>query len=186
MTLQKQAQQILFFFGIGFLGANLKIGVDVVRFRRHRRERLLTWPRPRPPQHRLGLLLGVVQGLLLAAFVLLRRPPQQVFGLAMMMIYFLAAAPLSGRIACGFYGAGVWSDSGFVAWRNISGVAWRQEGAVTVLLISHVRNMARRLQVPGPLLGEARKLLREKVSSHDLHLSRSGLDLGTRDERDAV
>jgi hypothetical protein len=185
MTLQLVAQQTLFLFGLGFLGANLKVGVDLIRYRRHRNDALLVW-RAAHPYYRLSILLGIVQSLLLASFFLLRWPAQQLFGLGMMVIYFLCATPLSARIARGFYREGVWSDSGFVRWDKISGVSWRQEGAVTLLLISHIRNIAKRLQVPGHLYGEARKVLRDKVREHDLHLTGAGLDLGLRDERDAV
>ena len=184
MTLQLVAQQTLFLFGLGFLGANLKVGVDLLRYRRHKPDALLIWRAARHPYYRLSILLGVVQSLLLASIVLLRWPGQ--FGLGMMAIYFLCATPLSARIARGFYRDGVWSDSGFVRWEKISGVAWRQEGPVTLLLISHIRNIAKRLHVPGHLYGEARKVLREKVKEHDLHLSGAGLDLGLRDERDSV
>jgi hypothetical protein len=186
VTLQLLAQQTLFLFGVGFLGANIKVGADLLRYRRHRRDALLIWPRARYPYQRLGVLIGIMQGMLLCAFLLLRRPGAQLFGLGMMFIYFVCAAPLSARIARGFYRDGVWSDSGFVRWEHISGVAWRQEGSVTLLLISHIRNIAKRLQVPGHLYGQARKLLRDKVKAHDLHLAGSGLDLGSRDERDAV
>ena len=186
MTLQLLAQQTLFLFGLGFLGANLKVGVDLLRYRRQRSAALLIWPSVRHPYYRLSLLLGVVQSLLLASFLLLRRPGPQLFGLGMMVLYFLCATPLSTRIARGFYRDGIWSDSGFVRWDKISGVAWRQEGPITLLLISHIRNIAKRLQVPGNLYGEARKVLRDKVREHNLHLSGAGLDLGLRDERDAV
>ena len=181
------AQQLLFLFGVGFLLANLKVGIELLRYRRQRDEALLVWPLAYNPQQRISLLLGIVQGLLLVSFVLLRRPPQQLFGLAMMFVYFLVTAPLSTRIARGFYRRGVWSDSGFVKWEHISGVAWREEGGRgPLLLISHIRNIAKRLHVPGPLYGEVRKLLREKVQNHDLHLSGAGLDLGSRDQRDSV
>jgi hypothetical protein len=184
MTLKVLAQQTLFLFGIGFLGANLKVGLDLLKYRRQRQDALLVWPSTYP-FYRLSVLLGITQGLLLVSLLLLRLPAQQIFGLAMMFIYFLCATPLSARIARGFYREGVWSDSGFVKWEDISGVSWRQEGPVTLLLISHVRYIAKRLQVPGHLLGPARKLLRDKVSTHHLHLG-GGLDLGLRDERDAV
>jgi hypothetical protein len=104
----------------------------------------------------------------------------------MMVLYFLCAAPLSARIARGFYRDGVWSDTGFVRWEHISNVAWRQEGPATLLLISHIRNIAKKLQVPGHLYGQARKLLRDMVRSHDLHLAGSALGLGRGDERDPV
>ena len=71
-------------------------------------------------------------------------------------------------------------------WAQISAVSWKEEERVTLLLISHVRNIARRLEVPGPLYGQARKLLREKIKAHDIHFGGAGLDLGSRDESDAV
>jgi hypothetical protein len=46
--------------------------------------------------------------------------------------------------------------------------------------------MARRLEVPGHLYGQARRLLRDKVKTHDIHIGGSGLDLGSRDDQDAV
>lgn len=185
MTLGALAQQTLFLFGLGFLGANLKVGADVVRYRRQRDSALLVWPRPRPPYYRFSLVLGLVQGLLLAYcfFVLHRR--EELFGLAMMFIYFFYATPMSARIARGFYRDGVWSDTGFIRWAHISGVAWRDERRGPLLLISHIRNIAKRLQVPGPLYGQARKVLLDRIKAHDLQLGHS-LDLGQHDSRDAV
>ncbi|HEX5109977.1 MAG TPA: hypothetical protein VFV95_16105 [Vicinamibacterales bacterium] len=186
MTLPVLAQQTLFLFGLGFLGANVKVAVDFLRYRRQRRNALLVWPRVRPAHYRFSLALGVAQGLLLAYCVfVLHRPAQQLFGLAMMFIYFFYATPVSARIARGFYREGVWSDTGFVRWAQISGVAWRNEGPGPLLLISHIRNIAKRLQVPGHLYGQARKVLRDKVQAHDLHLG-PRLGLGAHDERDAV
>jgi hypothetical protein len=185
MTLQLLAQQTLFLFGLGFLGANLKVCADLIRYRRQRRDALLIWPRPRPPYYRLSVLLGVIQALLLASFIILRRPAPQIFGLAMMLIYFLAATPLSARIDRGFYRDGVWADTGFVPWTRISGVSWKED-PVTLVLISRVRSIAQHLQVPGGLYGQARKVLRDKIKAHDLDVTGAGLGLGGRDERDAV
>jgi hypothetical protein len=185
MTLQAVAQQTLFLFGLGFLGANLKVGADLFRYSRRRREALLVWPRPRPKHYWFSLLLGVIQALLLAGFVLLRRPAPQIFGLAMMLVYFLGAMPLSARIDRGFYRDGVWADTGFVPWGRISGVSWRED-PVTLVLLSHVRAFAQHLQVPGNLYGQARKVLRDRIQAHDIHIEQ-GLGLTEeRDDRDAV
>ena len=53
-------------------------------------------------------------------------------------------------------------------------------------LMVAVKNIARRLQIPGNLYGEARRLLRDKIKAHDIHIGGSGLDLGSRDDQDAV
>jgi hypothetical protein len=63
---------------------------------------------------------------------------------------------------------------------------WEEERGITLILISHFRNIARRLQVPAHLYGQARRVLRDKVREHALRMGGSGLDLGSRDEDDAV
>ena len=51
----------------------------------------------------------------------------QLFGEVMMCAYYGYAFPMSTRIARGFYGDGVWSDSGFMPWTQISAVSWKEE-----------------------------------------------------------
>jgi hypothetical protein len=105
----------------------------------------------------------------------------------MMFVYYGCALPMSTRISRGFYRDGIWSDSGFLRWTQISAVSWKEEGtAVTLVVISRLKSMARRLEVPSNLYGEARKLLRDKVKAHDIHFGGAGLDLGSRDQTDAV
>ena len=179
--------QVLFLFGVGFFVANVKVIFDLVRFRVRRSAALLTWQNPKPPFYGFSLGLGVVLGLLLAFKLFIqRRPLGQLFGETMMFVYYGYALPLSTRIAKGFYRDGVWSDTGFMRWGQISAVSWREEGPVTLILISRLRNIARRLQVPGNLYGEARRVLRDKVKAHDIQIGGAGLNLGIRDERDAV
>ena len=178
--------QLLFLFGLGFLTANLKILVDLARFRLRRRSALLVWPRPKPRYYRFSLLLATVLALLLAAKIVQRRPPGQLFGETMMLVYYGCMFPLSTRIARGFYDEGVWADSGFMRWAQISAVTWKEESGVTLILISRLKSLARRLEVPAHLYGEARRVLRDKVKSHDIHFGGAGLDLGSRDESDAV
>src|SRR5687767_2805541 len=188
MEPQALLRQILFLFGVGFFAANMKVLVDLLRFRTRKRDALLTWEAPKPAYYGFSLALGVMLGLLLAFKLFVqRRPPDQLFGEAMMFVYYGYAMPLSTRILRGFYQDGVWSDSGFMKWGQISAVSWKEEGGrVTLLLISHFRNIARKLSVPGPLYGQARKLLREKIKAQDIHMGGAGLDLGSRDDTDAV
>jgi hypothetical protein len=115
-----------------------------------------------------------------------RRPPDQLFGEAMMFVYYGYATPLASRISRGFYDDGVWSDSGFMRWGQISAVSWREGDRVSLILISHLRHIARSLVVPGPLYGQARRVLQDRVRAHDIHIGGSGLDLGSREEADAV
>lgn len=179
--------RVLFLFGIGFLAANVKVVTDLVRFRLRRSSAILVWKGPKPPYYGFALALGAVLGLLVVfKLVVLRRPPGQMFGEVMMFVYYGYVFPLSTRIARGFYRDGVWSDAGFMPWGRISAVSWKEDAGVTLVLISHFRHVAKRLEVPGHLYGEARRLLRDKVKAHDIHIGGSGLDLGSRDEQDAV
>jgi hypothetical protein len=178
--------QLLFLFGVGFLIANLKAIADVIRFRARRASALLIWQRPKPRFYRFSLLLAAILGLLVAAKIVQRQPVERFFGEAMMLVYYGYAFPMTTRIARGFYRDGVWSDSGFLRWAHISAVSWKENGTVTLVLISRLKSLARRLEVPGNLYGEARRVLRDKVKAHDIHFGGAGLDLGSRDETDAV
>ena len=179
--------QILFLFGIGFLAANVKVTADLVRFHARKASALLIWQGPKPRHYGFALALGAVLGLLLVIKIfVLGRTPRELFGEIMMFLYFGYAVPLSSRIARGFYRDGVWSDSGFMPWGQISAVSWREDDAVTLVLISHFKSIVRRLQVPGHLYGQARRVLRDKVQAQDIHIRGSGLDLGSRDDRDTV
>jgi hypothetical protein len=179
-------RQILLLFGVGFLAANAKVAADLVVYRRRRRSALLTWQAAKPPYYGFSLGLGVVLGLLLAFKLFIQgRPPSQLFGETMMFVYYGYALPLRTRIARGFYGDGIWSDTGFMRWGQISAVSWKEE-PVTLVLVSHFKNIGRRLAVPGHLYGQARRLLRDKVKEHAIHIGGTGLDLGSRDESDAV
>jgi hypothetical protein len=174
-------------FGLGFLIANLRLLFDLLQYRRRRRHALLTWEGARPKYYGLNLALGAVFGLLLAINIFwLRRPLKDLFGEFMMLTYYGYAFPFSVRIARGFYEDGIWSDSGFMKWGQISAVTWREEENVTLVLVSHFRSIARRLAVPGHLYGQARRLLRDHIKSHEMHMGGTGLELGSREEQDVV
>ncbi len=179
--------RLLLLFGFGFLVANIKLGASLLAYRRRMRSALLVWPGDKPKYYGFSLALGVILGLLLMveAFVLYRSP-RSLFGEAMMFLYYGYTFPLSTRIRRGFYGDGIWSDSGFMKWSEISAVSWKEQPTVTLVLLSHVQSIARRLEVPGHLYGQARRLLRDRIRTHDIHIGGAGLDLGARDERDTI
>lgn len=179
------APRLLFVLGLGFLGANLKVTADLVRYYRRKRSAVLTWRSPRPRYYRFHILLAVTLGLLLAA-KLIRQQADQAFGEAMMFVYYGCAFPLSTRILRGFYDDGIWSDAGFMRWAQISAMSWKEEGRITLILISHFRNIARRLEVPAHLYGQARRVLRDKIRDHAIQIGGAGLDLGSRDDTDTV
>jgi hypothetical protein len=189
--------QILLILGIGFLVANIRIGVDGLRFLRRRSSAVLTWRGRRPRYYGLQLAIGVVLGLLLFYdVVFLRRPlplsryvvlaAPQLFGIAMMFLYYSYLMPLSRRIGRGFYADGIWAESGFVPYWKIGAVSWREAEEVALIIVLRLRNLARTLVVPGSHYAAARRLLRDKIATHDIELLRTGLELGAHDERDDV
>ncbi|MGZ4779488.1 MAG: hypothetical protein ACXV5L_09840 [Thermoanaerobaculia bacterium] len=188
MALQVLLQRVLFLFGIGFLIANLLVAVELIRFRLRKRSALLTWQGAKPQYYGFSLALGVMLGLLFVFKLFVQhRPIRTLLGESMMFVYYGYALPLSTRIARGFYRDGIWSDSGFLNWAQISAVSWKEEGTnITLVVISHFKNIAKKLEVPGNLYGQARRLLRDQVKAHAIHIGGTGLDLGSRDEADAV
>ena len=174
---------ILLLLGFGFLVANVKLAFDYLRYRKRQRAALLVWRPRKPPHYTFGLGLGVALGLLVfAKIVLLRR---QAFGEMMMFLYYAYFFPMSLTIGRGFYEDGIWAETTFIPYNEIGGISWREaEHQVTLILISRLRNLARRLIVPGDKYGAARRLLRDKIGEHAIHFTGTGLDLGAHDERD--
>ncbi len=185
MGVQPYLAGLLVLFGAGFLVANALLILEYVRFRRRRRGALLIWPSPKPPYYGLALGIGVVLGLLVFyKLVVLHR---QAFGESMMFLYYAYLLPLNLRIRRGFYEDGIWADSSFIPYHEVGGISWREgEHQVTLIVISRLRNLARRLAVPLEHYAAARRLLRDKIAKHDIHFMGTGLDLGEHDEREDV
>jgi len=174
---------VLVVLGVGFLAANLKLAYDYVRYLRRRGGALLTWRSAKPPQYTFALGLGVALGLLVfAKLVFLHR---QAFGESMMFLYYAYFFPMSLTIGRGFYEDGIWAEGAFIPYNEVGGISWREgEHQVTLVVISRLRSLARRLTVPGDKYGAARRLLRDKIGERAIHFTGTGLDLGGRDERD--
>ena len=127
-------------------------------------------------------MLGVI--LLITAY----RMPGSVsslFGVSMMFTYYGYLLPLSVRIKRGLYRDGIWTDSGYMPYREMGGLTWKSGD--TLILASRQKTLARRLTVPGPHLGEVRHLLREAIGRHTIEFDEGpGLHLGTRDTRESA
>ena len=173
----------LLLLGLGFLVANAKLILDYLRYMKRRRNALLTWPSPKPPQYGVALGIGVALGLLVFYKLVVLRV--QAFGESMMFAYYAYLMPLSQRIGRGFYEDGIWADSAFIPYNEVGGISWREgEHNVSLVVISRLRNLARKLAVPVEHYGAARRLLRDKIGEHEIHFLGTGLDLGAHDERD--
>jgi hypothetical protein len=185
MNIQPLLTGVLLLLGAGFLVANARLIIEYVQYVRRRRGALLVWPGPFPPNYGLGLAVGVLLGVLvLIKLFVVRRP---VFGEAMMFLYFAYLVPLRQRINRGFYADGIWADSTFIPYNEVGGISWREgEHDASLIVISRLKNLARRLVVPMEHYSEARRLLREKIGVHEIQFAGTGLDLGARDERDDI
>jgi hypothetical protein len=174
----------LLLLGAGFLVANARLVVEYLRFRRRLRGALLVWPGVKPPYYGLSIAIGVALGCLVLVKIWLGR---QAFGETMMFVYYAYLTPLNARIRRGFYADGIWADSDFIRYDEVGGISWREgEREVTLIIISRLRNLARRLTVPGDKYGAARRLLRDKIGERAIQFGGSGLDLGGHDEREDV
>jgi hypothetical protein len=177
-------QPILLLLGAAFVVVNARVLWQYARYLRRRRTALLIWPAPKPPQYALSLAIGVALGVLIFYKVVFIH--RQAFGETMMFIYYAYLMPLSRRIGRGFYRDGIWADTAFIPYSEVGGISWREgEHQVTLVIVSKLRNLARRLIVPGDKYGAARRLLRDKIGEHRIDLE-AGLQLGDRDDRDKV
>jgi hypothetical protein len=183
VNVQQILTGILLLLGAGFLVANAKLLLEYSRYRQLRGTALLTWQSPAPPYYGVGLAIGVVLGFLV--FYKIFRLRTQAFGETMMFVYYAYLTPLSRRIGRGFYEQGIWADTSFIPYSDVDGISWREgEHQVRLIVISKLRSLARVLTVPGDKYGAARRVLRDKIGEHAIHFTGTGLDLGTRDERD--
>ena len=185
MKAQLILRSVLLLLGAGFLIANAQLVLEHLRFRRRRRGALLTWPPPKPPYYGMALAIGVMMGFLVFYKILVLR--EYPFGEIMMFVYYAYLTPLNRRIGRGFYEDGIWADNAFIPYQEVGGISWREgEHQVTLVVISRLRNLARRLIVPGDRYGAARRLLRDKIGEHAIQFAGTGLDLGDHDEREDI
>lgn len=186
LDLQTALRASLIVLGVAFLAANLRILAEFVRFLRLRSTALVTWPGHKPSHYGFLLALGVILGgLVFFKLVVQQRPPTAAFGEAMMFLYYAYLLPMSMRIGRGLYEDGIWTESGFVPYSAIGGFSWREEKKITLVIIYRLKSLVRRLVVPQAHYAEVRRLLRDKIATHDIHFTLKSLDLGG-DEREVV
>ncbi len=199
MTLVALLPQILLVLGVGFLIANIRMAMELARWRRRRVSGVITWAGRKPPYYGLSLGIGMMLGLLilLKAYLALRRSStlsqwfvvfgQSAFGELMMFVYFGYMLPLSTRITRGLYAEGIWTDTGFMPYDQVGGIKWKEGSPATLVIISRLKAVARVLEVPARYIAEVRRVLRDQITSHAIEMDEGpGLHLGARDARDSV
>lgn len=184
---QQVVAWLLVGIGGGFLVANLRIAYQFLRFLRLRSSAVLVWPGRQPAYPRLLFGMGAVLGVVICVKILyLHAPPLEFFGETMMLLYYVYLLPLTVRIGRGFYRDGVWLDSGFMPYEAIGGLTWRESPEPTLVVLPRMKRLAKLLVVPPQYYGEARRLLRDRIHSYDIHFTGKALDLGVHDEREDV
>ena len=178
---------LLVALGAGFFVWNAYLFLQYWRNQRLQRSALVTWPPPRPPLYRLFLWVGAVLAIVIFyKLAVLRLSPVNVFGETMMLVYYVYAMPLGLKIRRGLYAEGIWTDGGYITYGNIGGLTWREGEHPTLVVLYRWRSFAKKLLVPRPFYSEARKVLRDKISAHEIHFTGKSLELGSHDERDDV
>ncbi len=161
---------------LGLLGVAVYFSVLVVRglarfllFRRLRSTAVTTWPSRPPTGYRVLVGLGALSAALAVVTVLRERPPHHVYSQAVMAVYFIAMVPLAMRIRRGLYEDGVWADTGFLPYRKIGRLAFRETPEIVLVLVPRGRSTGSfRLRVPPDEYGAVRKVLEEKIRARVL------------------
>lgn len=138
------------------------------RYRRLRVTALATWPVPRPAHFGLLLALGALAGFVALVNWRMQRPLHHVVAQILMALYFIVMVPLSARIRLGFYRDGVWADAGFLAYRDIRRLSFRERPQIVLVLLPRHGSRAFHLPVPPEEYGTARKILAGQAQAHAL------------------
>ncbi|HEV8254400.1 MAG TPA: hypothetical protein VGQ78_06570 [Vicinamibacteria bacterium] len=167
----------LFCLAVYFSVLIVRAVAGYVLFLKVRRTPLLTWP-ARPPAHfPLVLVLGVVSAALAVLNASLDRPFHHVYSQGAMAFYFILLVPLSARIDPGFYGEGVWADTGFLRYGEIGRLAFREKPEIVLILLSRGGHRSFRLAVPPDEYGAVRKVLEEKIRAREVNVEQGILGL---------
>jgi hypothetical protein len=169
---------------VGLLGLGVYFTVQLLRglagyarFRRLAPTALVSWPAPPPARMRWLVGMGVLGAVLAIVNGWLERPFHHVFGLAVMAAYFVLMVPLATRIRLGLYRDGIWSDMGFLHWRDVARIAFRETPEIVLVLLPRGGARSHSLPVPSEEYGRVRKLLEEKVRTGALRLEPAILGL---------
>jgi len=164
---------------VGLLGMGLYFAALIARslsryarFRRVRPTALVSWPVPRPKNLGLLLALGVLAAFVAVLNGAMQRPWHDVLSQALVAVYFILVVPLSLRIEWGCYAQGVWADGGFLPYADIRQMAFREVGAIVLVLVRRSGAVPFRMLVPPSEYGAVRRVLEDKARNRELQLER--------------
>lgn len=174
--------------GLTFLGLAILFSIWIVftlvsylHYKKIAKDVVLSWAPRRPWYYNLCLGIGFFMILLtgLSAFVL-HRPPLVVFAQGLMALFYTLIFPLIFRIRRGFYTTGIWAERGFVPYRSIRWLGWKESPEIVLALRAEGHFRRQRyafLRVPGDYYGQARRILADSIEEKALSLETSVLGL---------
>ncbi len=157
-----------------------------LKFRRVARSAELTWAVPRPWFY--GMCLGIgffMVSLTVLSIFVLRRPLLATLAQALMALYYTVVFPLTLRIQRGFYRTGIWLDRGFVPYKAVRRLNWRETPEILLMVDSDHSWLGeghQSLKVPGERFGEARRILASHIEDQTLSVETHILGLSEVDQ----
>jgi hypothetical protein len=111
--------------------------------------------------------------------VALHRPLLVIVAQALMAVFYTIVFPLTFKIQKGFYATGIWAERGFVPYRSIRWLGWKESPQLTLALKADGRLGQRYafLRVPGDYYGQARRILADRIKEDSLTFETSVLGL---------
>jgi hypothetical protein len=173
--------------GITFAGLaaffSIWITITLVKFFQFKKvagQAVLSWEPPRPWYYRLCLGIGLFMVFLtVMSAVVLNRPLLVIVAQALMAVFYTVVFPLTFKIRRGFYVSGIWAERGFVPYRSIQWLGWKESPQLTLALKAEGKLGQRYafLRVPGDYYGQARRILADRIKEDSLSFETSVLGL---------
>jgi hypothetical protein len=150
------------------------------QFKRVAKEAVLTWAPPRPWYYSLCVGIGFFMVFLTVMSIFaLHRPLLIIVAQALMAVFYTVVFPLIFKIRRGFYSSGIMAERGFIPYRSIRWLGWKDTPQVTLALKADGRFGQKYafLRVPGDYYGQVRRILADRIKEDSLTLETSVLGL---------
>jgi hypothetical protein len=154
--------------------------VKFFQFKKVSKEAVLTWAPPRPWYYRLCVGIGLFMVFLTVMSIFAsHRPLLVIAAQALMAVFYTVVFPLIFKIRRGFYSSGIWAERGFIPYRSIRWLGWKETPQVTLALKADGRFGLKYafLRVPGDYYGQVRRILADRIKEDSLTLETSVLGL---------
>jgi hypothetical protein len=170
-----------------FIGLAVLFGIWIVitlvkfaQFKQVAKGAVLAWAPRRPWYYNLCVGIGFFMVFLTVMSIFaLHRPLLVIVAQALMAVFYTVVFPLIFKIRRGFYKSGIWAERGFIPYRSIRWLGWKETPQVTLALKADGRFGQKYafLRVPGGHYGQVRRILADRIKEDSLTLETSVLGL---------